>query len=260
MADHTIALSISYDGAPFAGFARQPGLETVQGRLESALATVLRREVVTTGAGRTDAGVHARGQVVSFAADGSEPEADMFLRSLNGLAGPSIAVTEVRRAPTGFSARFDAIAREYRYRIVAGPVPPVFLRPYAWWVRPELDVTAMVQGATALTGEHDFKSFCVAESAAGRSTVRALEPVIITSEHILGEDALVLCVRGNAFLHSMVRVIAGTLVDVGCGRRPPEWVGEVLAARDRSAAGQTAPPHGLTLWDVRYDERCWLGF
>lgn len=253
------ALTISYDGAPFSGFARQPGCDTVQGRLEAALGTVLRRPVTTVGAGRTDAGVHALGQVVSFDADGTEPEPSTLLRSLNALVGGGIVVTEVRRAAPGFSARFDAEAREYRYRLVPGPLPPLFLEPVAWWTKRTLDLAAVRSAAAALVGEHDFRSFCVAQSAAiERSTVRTIELVEILPEEHLGEHCVTVRVIGNAFLHSMVRVIVGSLVEVGAGRREAGWIAEALAACDRSAAGPTAPAHGLTLWHVSYPEECWL--
>jgi len=254
-----LALTVSYDGALFSGFARQPGRQTVQGRLEAALGTVLRRAVTTTGAGRTDAGVHALGQVVSFDADGNEPEPASLLRSLNALVGEGIVVTEVRRAAAGFSARFDAEAREYRYRLVPGPLPPLFLAKVAWWTKRTLDLGAMRQAAGALVGEHDFRSFCVAESAAlERSTVRRVELIDVVPEEHLGEHCVTVRVVGNAFLHSMVRVMVGSLVEVATGRREPGWVAEALAACDRSAAGPTAPAHGLTLWHVHYPEDCWL--
>lgn len=255
---HALALTVSYDGAPFSGFARQPGLETVQGRLESALETVLRREVLTTGAGRTDAGVHALAQVVSFDAAGDEPAPDALRRSLTALAGPGIVVREVRRAREGFSARFDATSREYRYRIVTGPVPPLFLRQVAWHVPHGLDLDALRAAAALLVGEHDFRSFCVAGSAEGQRTIRRIHAIDVFAEHLLGEQCVTVRVVGNAFLHSMVRILIGTLAEVGAGRRGPEWVAEALGARAREAAGPTAPPHGLTLWSVEYPPEVWL--
>lgn len=254
----TVVLVASYDGSGFAGFARQPGLETVQGRIEHALSTILRRECETVGAGRTDAGVHALGQVVSFHADGSEPDPSTLLRSLNALVGDGIVVTEVRLAPDGFSARHSAIAREYRYRLVPGPVPPLFLAPYAWWVKGSLDLGAMRAAASALVGEHDFRSFCVAASAEGQHTQRRLDNIEIEPETALGEHSVVVRVVGNAFLHSMVRTIVGSLVEVGLGRRPESWIAEVLEARERAAAGPTAPAWGLVLWHVQYPQECWL--
>jgi len=254
----TIALTIAYDGSGFAGFARQPGQRTVQGELERALGTALRREVEVVGAGRTDAGVHALGQVVSFSADGHEPEHGVLLRSLNALCGDGIVVTEVRSAESDFSARHSAVAREYRYRLVPGPVPPLFLADVAWWVKGPLAMGQMREAAAHLIGEHDFRSFCVVASADGKRTFRRVEHIEVAPEISLGEHSVVVRVVGNAFLHSMVRIIVGSLVEVGRGRRRPEWVREALEARDRSAAGPTAPPHGLVLWHVDYPEECWL--
>lgn len=251
------ALTVSYDGSRFAGFARQPGIVTVQGRIEDALKTVLGEAVPTTGAGRTDAGVHALGQVVSFDFP-AELEPPALLRSLNALTGEGIVVTGLCQATAGFSARHSAVGREYRYRIVPGPVPPLFLAPYAWWVKGTLDLSAMREAAQALLGEHDFKSFCVAASAEGKPTCRRLDVLEIAPETVLGEHSLVVRIVGNAFLHSMVRVIVGSLVEVGSGRRPVSWLGQALEARDRTAAGPTAPPEGLTLWQVSYPEECWL--
>jgi len=257
MTARSIVITVAYNGSGFAGFARQPGQLTVQGSLEAALATALRSEVEIVGAGRTDAGVHALAQVVSFSFDG-EIDTSALLKSLNALTGPGIVVSEVREATRGFSARFDAMAREYRYRIVPGPIPPVFLAEHAWWVKPSLDISAMRDASSLLIGEHDFGSFCVAASAEGKPTKRRLELVSIEPAVELGEHCLVIRIVGNAFLHSMVRVIVGSLVEVGSGRRGPEWIGQALLACDRTAAGPTAPAHGLTLWHVDYAQECWL--
>lgn len=253
----TIALTVAYNGVGFHGFARQPGQTTVQGELESALRTVFRKEVETVGAGRTDAGVHALGQVVSFelpARDLAERPLNTLRNSLNALTPDDIVVREVEEKPAGFSARFSAVEREYRYRYAFGEVEPLFLRPYTWWVptqRP-VDVQAMKRAAPSLVGVHDFASFCVAASSVDRNTVREILSITIFETDHLGESCLVLQVRGTAFLHSMVRVIAGSMLEVGLGRRNPDWLGEALAARDRRAAGQTAPAQGLTFWRVRY--------
>ena len=252
-----IALTVAYDGADFAGFARQPAQRTVQGELEQALSIALRRPVETVGAGRTDAGVHAVGQVVSFPWDGGEVDTRAVLRSLNALVGDGIVVREIRVAREGFSARFDAVRREYRYRIVTGPVPPLFLKSVAWGMLRPLDLDAMREGAAHLLGEHDFRSFCVTESAQGKRTSRRVDHVEIFEEEHLGERCIVVQVVSNAFLHSMVRVIVGTLVEVGAGRREPDWVAKAMAACDRSAAGPTAPAHGLTLWRVDYPDDVW---
>ena len=256
--DHAIALTVAYDGSLFSGFARQPSAQTVQGRLENALRTALRREVETTGAGRTDAGVHALGQVVSFDALGDEPEPRRLRRSLDALCGDGIVVREVRLARAGFSARFDATGREYRYRIVTGSVPPLFLGRFAWHCPDDLDLAAMREASAHLVGEHDFASFCVSESSVGKRTVRRVDAVEVAEEEHLGERCLTVRVTGNAFLHSMVRVMVGTLVEVGTGRRSAQWVRDALVAKRREAAGPTAPPQGLTLWAVAYPDDVWL--
>lgn len=258
MSDEVIVLTVSYDGTDLSGFARQPECDTVQGRLEAALETILREPVETTGAGRTDAGVHALGQVVTYAATGAEPDSRAFIRSLNALCGPEVIVTGVRRAPAGFSARFSAVGREYRYRIVPGPVAPLFLGRFAWWTPSALDLNAMREAAALLVGEHDFRSFCVTDSAVGKRTVRRIEAIEIAPTHEMGEHCIVVRIVGNGFLHSMVRIIVGSLVEVGRGKRSPEWIAEVLAACDRGVAGPTAPALGLTLWHVDYAEECWL--
>jgi tRNA pseudouridine38-40 synthase len=254
----TTVLTVAYDGTLFHGFARQAGLPTVQGHLEEALRVALRREVETVGAGRTDTGVHALGQVVSFASEPADPDSSTLMRSLNALAGPGIVVTEVRRACEGFSARYDALSREYRYLLVPGAVPPLALRERAWWVKGDLDLEAMRRGAGHLLGEHDFTSFCVAASAEGKRTIRGISQLRIEEACELGESCVEVRVAGRSFLHSMVRIVVGTLVEVGRGRRDPDWVGEALLARSRAAAGPTAPPEGLTLWRVAYPEERWL--
>jgi tRNA pseudouridine38-40 synthase len=251
-----IVLTVAYDGARFSGFARQPAAVTVQESIEKSLATVLRRDVAVVCAGRTDAGVHALGQVVSFPFDGELPQPSALARSLNAIT-PGVAVREVRFARSGFSARFDAQWREYRYRLASGVVPPLFSAPMTWWMKRELDVDAMRSAAVSLVGEHDFRSFCVTESAAGKHTVRRIDLIGISEESVLGEPGLTVRVVGNAFLHSMVRTIVGSLAEVGVGRHEAEWLREVLAAADRSAAGPTAPARGLMLWSVGYPDEVW---
>lgn len=258
----TLALVVGYDGAGFCGFAAQPGQRTVAGEVVRALETFLRRDVELTCAGRTDAGVHALGQVVSIPVTESELEipAGRILRSLTALTPDDISVREVLRGPAGFSARFDAVERRYRYRICTGEVRPVMARGYSWWLRHDLDLEAMREGAALLEGEHDFKSFCKAVSAQGRPTCRFVRSVEIREVREYDEPLVCIDVAGNAFLHSMVRTIAGTLVEVGCGRRPASWVGSVLAACDRSAAGPCAPAEGLTFMDVEYEPGVLVGW
>jgi len=254
----TVAILLAYNGAPFHGFARQEGCRTVQGELESALETLAHRRIETVGAGRTDAGVHATGQVVSATIPASLLEAgDRVVASLNALTPPAMVVRGVSRADDSFNARFDARARTYLYRIAQTPGPPVFMAPYCWYIAESLESEAMQKGADRLIGEHDFSSFCVARSARDlleqdRSTSREITAITCDYEEIMGERMLTVTVAGNAFLHSMVRVIVGTLVEVGRGARPLEWVDEVLKARDRTQAGQTAPAQGLMLHHIDY--------
>ena len=255
----TLKIKLAYNGAAYSGFAKQkdPALRTIQGELERALAVYFRHPVDTVCAGRTDAGVHALGQVVSCTLEDGEIQDDAFGKlaiSLNALTPDDISIKDINRVQDGFSARFDAVRREYRYRIVTGSVPPVFLAGYAWWRKGRLDVDAMREAAAYLIGEHDFKSFCKAASAEGKTTMRRVESIDIATERHLGEECLVVCVVGNAFLHSMVRTIVGTLVAVGAHQQQPGWVADVLAACDRSVAGETAPACGLTFWQVDYPE------
>lgn len=260
----TMVLRLGYDGEAYSGFAvqeKQKHVRTVAGELLGALRVLLRRDVELTCAGRTDAGVHARSQYVSFPVtdkEDGEIQASRLIRSLGAVLPDDIRVFEVLRAQKGFSARFDATARRYRYRIATGPVGPLFASDWVWWIRSAqaapLDVDAMNAAAQLLVGEHDFKSFCKAQSAVGKPTCRFVESAGFDRECVLGEDVLVFDIVGNAFLHSMVRTIVGTLVEVGAGRRPPCWVAEVLLACDRGAAGPCAPAKGLTFWDVRYPE------
>lgn len=250
-----LAAVVSYNGAPFCGFARQPGRITVQGSLEDAFSTALHRPVSIVGAGRTDTGVHALGQVISLPViQGELDERNLarLRRSVNALSGDAIAIRSLTPMPTTFSARFSACEREYRYFIVPGPIPPVFLRPYAWHVGSDLDVEAMDAAAKLLVGTHDFKSFCLAASSHERNTVRTLYHLSVSPVELFGEQALCVRVVGNAFLHSMIRAIVGTLVTVGRHRHEPEWVSDVLAAHCRSAAGENAPACGLVFWQVSY--------
>ena len=263
-AKHTLAMKVAYRGEAFSGFARQPEQLTVQGELERALEMLLRRPVETTCAGRTDAGVHARGQVVSFEvyedelAEMDERDAQRarfasFRRSLNAITHDDIAVRSIWQVADGFSARFDAQAREYRYALAVDETPPVFMRDFAWHVGP-LDVAAMERASRCLIGEQDFKSFCRASSAIDKPTCRNVMEVSFSEEERFGERLVIVKVVGSSFLHSMVRTIVGTLVEVGRGRKPESWVAEALAACDRTAAGETAPAQGLVFWEVRYDD------
>lgn len=255
----TLVVRLSYNGRDYSGFAKQkdPRVHTIQGELERALSTLFRHPVETVCAGRTDAGVHALEQTVTLQLDVSElssREPRKIVTSLNALTPDDISIKGVGFAAPGFSARFDAVYRVYRYRIVMGGAPPLFTRAFAWWHRAPLDVASMQQAARLLEGEHDFKSFCKTASAQGKSTCRHVESINFFEEEVLGERCLTMQIVGNAFLHSMVRTIMGTLVQVGSGRKQPAWVQEVLDARDRQAAGENAPACGLTFWHVEYPE------
>ena len=222
-----LSLLVSYNGEPFAGFARQPSQLTVQGSIEEALGLVFRRPIETVCAGRTDSGVHARGQVVSFALSEEELAGRSefkLLRSLNALTHEDISVKSVRRQKAGFSARFSCTMREYKYFICTDAYKPLLMKGFCWHIPKELDLEAMRAAAACLIGEHDFKSFCMAASAEGKSTMRNVFSIDVAREDAWGESLVVITVKGNAFLHSMVRTIVGTLVAVGLRRRRPEWI------------------------------------
>ncbi|MCC5949858.1 MAG: tRNA pseudouridine(38-40) synthase TruA, partial [Nitriliruptoraceae bacterium] len=249
-----LRIDLAYDGAPFAGFARQPDQRTVQGTLEDAIERLFGVAVATTCAGRTDRGVHALAQVVHLDLDAAAPRtarwcADLAVlrQRLDQLVGHAITVWEVRRVPSGFDARFSATLRGYRYRLVDGEVVDPIRRHDRWVVGEPLALRPMRAAAGHLIGEHDFASFC--RKAPGRTTRRALDEVTLRRA---GPGRIDVRLVGPAFCHQMVRAIVGCLVEVGRGRRDPDWLAEVLAARDRRVAARVAPPHGLTLERVGY--------
>ena len=263
MRQGTLVLELGYRGTDFSGFAEQEGYRTVAGSLKKALATALRRDVELVCAGRTDAGVHAISQYVSVPVYDSELDLSgrRLLASLTALVPDDISIRRVLRANEDFSARFDASSRSYRYRISCGRQRPMQLLGYTWWLRPaqDLNVEAMNEAAQLLVGEHDFTSFCKVTSARilkeqGRSTSRNVMSLSVTREQEMGEQVTAIDITGNAFLHNMVRIITGTLVEVGREHRDPAWVGEVLAEQNRTAAAQTAPPEGLTFTNVSYPD------
>ncbi len=240
-------LVVAYDGSGFRGFAAQLGQRTVAGVLGAALAKVLQGEVDLACAGRTDAGVHAWGQVVSFPVPRTMDPARLQT-SLNGMLGPEIVVRAAELMPAGFDARHSARWRAYRYTIVNRPVADPFRAHHAWHVPAPLDLRALRLAADPFVGEHDFVSFC-RKAPAGKTTVRR----VIASEWLdLGDGILRYDIRASAFCWRMVRSIVGTQVDVGLGKRRPGDMLTVLRAADRAAAGTMAPPHGLCLWEVGY--------
>ncbi len=241
-----VKLVVAYDGTDFHGFAAQPSERTVAGVLSGAIAKVLRRDVDLVCAGRTDAGVHASGQVVSFE---SQPGLDPWrLQSaVNSMLAPEVVVRSSELAAPSFDARRSATWRHYRYTIVNRPVPDPFRDRYSWWVPDELDIRALRLAADPFIGEHDFASFC--RKKPDGSTVRR----VLESRWTVEDDGILRYdIRAPAFCWQMVRSIVGTLVDVGTGRHKPGEVLGMLRAADRSAAGQVAPPRGLCLWDVGY--------
>ena len=252
----TLVLRLGYRGEGFSGFARQPGQRTVAGEVEGALSTLLRRPVEVVCAGRTDAGVHALAQHVSLPVTSDELgiPARRLLVGLAAILLDDISPEAVFRARPGFSARFDAVSRTYRYRICDGPVRPVMAWDHAWWERAPLDAATMDAAAQALVGEHDFKSFCKAVSAEGKPTCRRVDEISVRRIEEAGESLVVVDITANAFLHSMVRAIVGSLVEVGRGHRDPAWIAAALEARDRSAAGPTAPAKGLVFARVAYPD------
>jgi tRNA pseudouridine38-40 synthase len=239
-----LKLVMAYDGTDFRGFARQPGHRTVEGVLLDGLERVLGRRPSLSAAGRTDAGVHAEGQVVSLEAD-LAPR--LVARALNGMLAPEVVVRRATRAPEGFDARRSATSRRYRYRIRTAEVPDPFTGRFEWHRPGRYRSAPMRLAARHLRGAHDFASFCRPPKDGG-STVRTLRTLTISR----GRDVLEIGVRADGFLHQMVRSLVGTLVAVGEGRLDPEGIPAILAARHRSAAGPVAPPDGLTLVSVTY--------
>jgi tRNA pseudouridine38-40 synthase len=232
-----LRLDLAYDGAGFHGWARQPGLRTVQGDLETALATVLRvDEVAVTCAGRTDTGVHARGQVAHVDVDRADPQ--RVRRQLDGLLPDDVRVRRVVAVPDGFDARFSAVWRRYAYRIADRPeAQDPLTRGYVLaWKRP-LDLDAIDRASKDLLGRHDFAAFC--KRREGATTIRTLLDLAWERD---ADDVLVGTVRADAFCHHMVRSLVGCLVAVGEGRRPPGGAGEVLAAATPDPAGALVPP------------------
>jgi tRNA pseudouridine38-40 synthase len=224
----------------------QAGPRTVQGVLEDALQPLEHRRVVVFAAGRTDAGVHAAGQVVSFSLE-SSIRCDALQRALNVRLPDDVRVMGVEEAAAEFNARFHARRKTYHYAVFNGPVVPPPLRHFVWHVVQPLDVEAMSRAAAALIGEHDFAAF----QAAGSDVISTRREILV-SRLARQPDRLIYEVTGTGFLRHMVRNIIGTLVEIGRGRRPVEDVRRILESRDRAQASATAPPQGLTLWSVEY--------
>jgi tRNA pseudouridine38-40 synthase len=247
MTKRTLKLTVSYDGTDFYGWQRQAAERTVQAVLEAALAPIEGRPVVVTGAGRTDAGVHADGQVASLSLTATIGPLELQ-RALNATLPPDVRVCEIAEAHADFNARFDARLKTYRYAIWCGAVMPPRQRRYSWHVPYPLDMTAMQSAAALLVGRHDFAAFQAAGSDV-QTTVRE-----VTASKIGQPSAPTIDyeITGTGFLRHMVRNIVGTLVDVGRSRLAPTALLDILSSGDRARASATAPPHGLTLVRVEY--------
>lgn len=244
-----IAIGIEYDGTALSGWQAQPGQRSVQQALAQALSRVADEPVEVVGAGRTDAGVHALGQVAHFETR-ARREPRQWVLGANSLLPADIRVQWAAEVPDDFDARRSALARTYRYLVLEAPVDAPLLRTRVWRRRQTLDVAAMTAAAVAWLGENDFSSFRAA-GCQSRTPMRRLTCVRIARSGRL----VVFEFTANAFLHHMVRNLVGTLVEIGDGRKPPSWAGELLAARDRRLAAETAPARGLTLVGVAYPER-----
>lgn len=245
---------VAYDGRPFHGFAANAGVTTVGGTLTAAIERYLGRPIELTCAGRTDTGVHARGQVVTFDA----PEAGLDLpglqRAVNKMAGPAVAVTDIAVVDPGFDARFSATARRYRYLILNRAVPDPFLAATTWHVEHPLSLPAMILACDPLIGEHDFSAFCRRPKPKDGSEVSLRRRVTEATWHDDGDGLLRFEIEASSFCHQMVRAVVGTMVDVGRGRTHAGDLTGIIRGRDRAAAGDLAPPHGLTLRLVRYGD------
>ena len=238
--------TIAYDGTRFFGWERQPNRDTIQGKLESVLSHLAGEPVEIIGAGRTDAGVHARAMTANVVLDVAEkPEA--IRDYLNRYLPDAIAVREVKEAGARFHARYNALGKTYRYTCFDGDVKPVFDRNYVTILDYSPDVEKMRQAAGYLGGEHDFASFC-GNPRMRKSTVRLVDSITVERR----KDRVVFTLHGTGFLQNMVRIIVGTLLEVGRGYWPPEQVQAILEAKDRKQAGPTAPPEGLCLMKVDY--------
>lgn len=248
-APRTLKLTLAYEGTAFAGWQRQPEARTVQAVLEDSLAAIEKRSVAVVAAGRTDAGVHALGQVVSVAVANRLP-AEVLVRALNARLPDDVRVVAVDEAVPGFNARHHARTKHYRYTMAVGPDPGPFVRRVVWHLPGRLDAAAMTRAAEILVGQHDFAAFQAAGGDALTSERRLLASRLVEEPgrpHYLRYEVI-----GTGFLRHMVRNIVGTLVDIGRRRWPAEAMADILASRSRQRAGQTAPPQGLVLVRVQY--------
>lgn len=243
-----LKLTLSYDGTNFSGYQVQPNKRTVQSELEKALQRMHKqKDIKVYASGRTDTGVHAIGQVVHFESF-LELEEEKWKRALNTLLPEDIAITQVEAVSNDFHARFDALEKEYRYFVLVDKVHDVFKRNYVHQIKESLDLKAIQQACSYLVGTHDFTTFSSARATVKGSKVRTLNEARCEAS----EDGFTFIFRGDGFLYHMVRILVGTLLEVGAGKRDPAHIPLLIDQKDRSAAGKTAPPQGLYLWEVSY--------
>ena len=255
--ERNLLLTIEYDGSGFSGWQRQPGLRTVQGELERVLSKVCGCEITINGTSRTDAGVHALGQRASLKGEFGIPTDRIMLVANNLLAGgqnsqrgvSDVRITEVREMPPEFHARFDAKGKTYRYVILNAEEPDIFRRNYCCQVRKPLDTDRMREAAAHIEGTHDFRCFQAAGGNERLTTVRTIHRVDIYREN----ENVIIEVTGDGFLYNMVRIIAGTLIEVGLGKKLPEEIPGIIEGKDRQMAGYTAPAEGLYLVRIYYE-------
>ena len=255
--DRNFLLTIEYDGTGFFGWQRQPGVPTIQGTLEDALSAVLGKKIQVNGTSRTDAGVHAYGQRASFSGEFGIPTDKLALAVNNRIAGAMkgkmatgpIRIKEVREMPADFHARFNAMGKSYLYKIHNSQEPDLFLRNACYAIREPLDEEAMRLAASRIEGTHDFQCFQASGGTERETTVRTIYKTDVLRR---GED-ISIRVTGDGFLYNMVRIITGTLVETGLGKRTPMSMDSVIRGRDRQNAGHTAPPQGLYLMEVYYE-------
>jgi tRNA pseudouridine38-40 synthase len=246
-----VRLHVAYDGTPFRGFAANDGVDTVAGRLNEALSTVVRAPVVIVGAGRTDAGVHARAQVVSADVP-AHVDLAQVQRSVNALCAPHIVVRDIAWADADFHARFSAKWRRYEYTVLNAATPDPFLLNTAWHVREPLRVHAMRLACDAIIGEHDFTSFCKRPPTEDGQQPASMGRYVMQAKWEQKDDVLSFHIKANAFCHQMVRSIVGLMVDIGQGKHLPSDMRRIMLAKDRTQNAPLAPPHGLCLVEVGY--------
>lgn len=245
-----IKCTLSYDGTGFSGFQIQPGKRTVQGELEKALTKIHKGQHIRIQAsGRTDTGVHAIGQTIHFESPYTLPVYN-WGRALNTLMPADLYITGVQKVPDAFHVRYDAIEKEYRYVVWNESEPDVFKRNYAYQFRPPLDIAAIKEACTYFEGTHDFTTFSSAKATIKGSKERTLYEVTCKQ---LGQE-ITFTFRGSGFLYNMVRIIVGVLLDVGQGKRKPSDITPLMEKKDRRLVGETVPPQGLYLWNVKYEE------